>query len=82
MPDSPLPIPPPQPSAIADHLSEAIHAIDAAFGDGYARDHPELVASLKAAPSKQPSQPAMPPIRKRWNWPTGSVARPARRSSS
>lgn len=28
------------------HLSDAIAAIDAAFGPGYAREHPELVASL------------------------------------
>ncbi|MET4129115.1 hypothetical protein [Roseovarius sp. MBR-6] len=30
----------------ARHLSEAIAAIDAAFGPGYARDHPALVAAL------------------------------------
>ena len=30
----------------ARHLSDAIHAIDAAFGPGYARENPALVASL------------------------------------
>ena len=34
------------PTTPARHLAEAIRAIDAQFGDGYARDHPELVASL------------------------------------
>jgi len=28
------------------HLSDAIEAIDAAFGPGYARDNPALVAAL------------------------------------
>lgn len=30
----------------ARHLAEAARAIDAQFGDGYARDHPELLAAL------------------------------------
>lgn len=30
----------------AKHLADATYAIDAQFGEGYARDHPELVASL------------------------------------
>ncbi|MAU51237.1 MAG: hypothetical protein CMN17_02435 [Roseovarius sp.] len=30
----------------ARHLAEAIAAIDAAFGPGYARRHPELVAAM------------------------------------
>jgi len=30
----------------ARHLRNAISAIDEAFGPGYAREHPELVASL------------------------------------
>ena len=30
----------------ARNLSDAIHAIDAAFGPGYARENPALVASL------------------------------------
>jgi len=30
----------------ARHLAEAIAAIDAAFGPGYARQHPELVAAM------------------------------------
>lgn len=34
------------PTAAARHLAEATRAIDAQFGEGYARDHPELVASL------------------------------------
>ncbi|WP_371226848.1 hypothetical protein [Roseovarius sp. 2305UL8-3] len=46
MPDSSLPMSQPKSSETAAHLSEAINAIDAAFGDGYAREHPELVASL------------------------------------
>jgi len=46
MPDSTLPMSHPQHSATAAHLSETIQAIDAAFGDGYAREHPELAASL------------------------------------
>ncbi len=46
MPDNPTPLAPPKPAATAGHLNEAIRAIDAAFGDGYARDHPALVASL------------------------------------
>lgn len=33
----------------AFYLREAVAAIDATFGDGYARDHPELVASLVQA---------------------------------
>lgn len=28
------------------YLAEAVQAIDAQFGEGYAREHPELVASL------------------------------------
>lgn len=28
------------------HLAEAVRAIDTAFGEGYAREHPDLVASL------------------------------------
>lgn len=35
------PSPPP-----AQHLRAAITAIDAEFGAGYARDHPELVAAM------------------------------------
>jgi hypothetical protein len=34
------------PPQIARHLAEAARAIDAQFGEGYARDHPDLVASL------------------------------------
>jgi len=30
----------------ATHLARAVEAIDAQFGDGFARQHPELVASL------------------------------------
>lgn len=33
-------------SSPASHLRTAIAAIDDAFGAGYARDHPELVAAL------------------------------------
>jgi len=33
----------------AAHLDAAVSAIDAAFGEGYAREHPELVASLVQA---------------------------------
>ena len=33
-------------SQITRHLAEAARAIDAQFGEGYARDHPDLVASL------------------------------------
>lgn len=32
--------------AAGRHLAEAVRAIDAAFGPGYARDNPALVASL------------------------------------
>lgn len=32
--------------AAARHLGDAINAIDAQFGEGYAAQHPELVASL------------------------------------
>ncbi|MFD0857780.1 hypothetical protein [Roseovarius aquimarinus] len=39
MPDSPD-------TAPARHLAEAVRAIDAEFGAGYAAKHPELVASL------------------------------------
>ena len=50
----------------ARHLSDAIHAIDAAFGPGYARDNPALVASLvRARPSRPRSRPAMARIRRR-----------------
>lgn len=35
--------------AAAAHLRAAVGAVDAAFGDGYARAHPELVASLVQA---------------------------------
>ncbi|SFO00607.1 hypothetical protein SAMN04487859_11314 [Roseovarius lutimaris] len=31
---------------ITRHLPEAARAIDAQFGEGYAREHPDLVASL------------------------------------
>ena len=38
---------PPEPeSAAARHLAQAVRAIDAQFGAGYARDHPDLVAAL------------------------------------
>lgn len=30
----------------ATHLARAVEAIDAQFGEGFARQHPELVASL------------------------------------
>jgi len=30
----------------AHYLGRAVEAIDAQFGEGFARDHPELVASL------------------------------------
>jgi hypothetical protein len=33
-------------STPARHLADAVQAIDAQFGEGYARDHPDLVASL------------------------------------
>jgi hypothetical protein len=33
-------------SRAAAYLSEAVAAIDAQFGEGFARDHPDLVASL------------------------------------
>ena len=33
-------------SQITRHLAEATRAIDAQFGEGYARDNPDLVASL------------------------------------
>lgn len=34
------------PHHIARHLGDAVTAIDAQFGDGYAANHPELVAAL------------------------------------
>ncbi|MEQ9242320.1 hypothetical protein [Roseovarius indicus] len=33
-------------SRAAAYLSEAVAAIDAQFGEGFARDHPDLMASL------------------------------------
>ncbi len=36
-------------SAAASHLSAAVAAVDAAFGAGYARENPALVASLVQA---------------------------------
>lgn len=38
--------PEPPEAAPARYLSQAVAAIDAQFGDGYARDNPALVASL------------------------------------
>jgi len=38
--------PPSGDSQAAQHLTQAIRAIDAVFGAGYAKDHPELVASM------------------------------------
>ncbi|MEL7214706.1 MAG: hypothetical protein AAGJ96_02055 [Pseudomonadota bacterium] len=35
--------------ASADHLRRAITEIDAAFGDGHAKAHPELVAAMLQA---------------------------------
>ena len=37
------------PPPVSTHLSAAVEAIDAQFGDGYAAKHPELVASLVQA---------------------------------
>lgn len=37
------------PDAAVHYFREAVAAIDDAFGEGYARDHPELVASLVQA---------------------------------
>lgn len=36
----------PPDSRAARYLADAVQAIDAQFGEGFARDHPELVASL------------------------------------
>lgn len=47
MPDTPQPAPNHNgDTQAARHLAQAIRAIDAAFGEGYAKQHPELVASL------------------------------------
>lgn len=47
MPDTSLPVTHTSGDpAAARHLAEAIKAIDTAFGEGYARQHPELVASM------------------------------------
>ncbi|MGF1503440.1 MAG: hypothetical protein ACFBSD_16685 [Paracoccaceae bacterium] len=35
--------------AAAHHLAEAVAAVDAIFGEGYAKAHPELVASVVQA---------------------------------
>ncbi|WP_138933722.1 hypothetical protein [Roseovarius arcticus] len=40
------PIPVPSSHHMARHLSDAVSAIDAQFGDSYAANHPELVAAL------------------------------------
>ncbi|WP_397542317.1 hypothetical protein [Roseovarius salis] len=36
----------PPPTRAAHYLAEAVQAIDAQFGEGFARDNPDLVASL------------------------------------
>ena len=30
----------------SSYMHEAVHSIDSLFGDGYARDHPELIAAF------------------------------------
>ena len=46
MPSDPFSKSAPDISRTAQRLSSAVTAIDAQFGQGYARDHPDLVASL------------------------------------